>query len=242
MITKPGLDASLILDNVRPLVLVVEHDGVISEAHGAADGVAGYRTEQFVGTHALDFVTEADRLELMHIFVPIPDRTTSRNSSAFPLRVIGPNGERELVDVLPRVVPGDERRWVLTIMPRRDHPTPIRVLDMLLDGASLETVLSALVTHQAHSTREARVDPHIVLRPDRPDRLVISPERNLISERPSGAARFPQRSLVAPLEQWGQRSSTSSRSSRRCSASSPSTKASRRAPSRESTSTAASRH
>ena len=182
MITKTGLDPSSILDNVRPLLLVVEHDGLISEAHGAADGVAGYRTEQLVGRHVLEFVTEADRLELMHIFVPVPDRETSQNSSPFPLRVIGPNGERELVDVLPRVVPGDERRWVMTVMPRRDLPTPIRVLEMLLDGSSLETVLSALVIHQARSTREARVDPHIVLHPDRPDRLVISPERNLISD------------------------------------------------------------
>lgn len=182
MITEQRLDAGVILDNVRPLVLVVEHDGTFSDAYGAADGVAGYRTEDFVGRHALDFVTEADRMELIHFFLPGNRRSDTHDHSPFPLRIIGPNGERELVDVLPRSLPGDEWRWVLTIMPRRDFPTPISLLEMLMDDASLETVLSSLVSHQTRSTREARVDPHVLLRPDRPGGLIISTERNQIAD------------------------------------------------------------
>ncbi len=182
MITETRLDPAFVLANLRPLVLVIERDGTISEAYGAIDGVAGYRTDEFVGRQALDFVSAADRLELIHVFLPNRRHISVPNPSPFPVRIIGPNGQRELVDVLPRWADGRIRKLMLTIMPRRDFPTPIRVLDLLIDGASLETVLSALVTHQVQTTHEARIDPHIVLRPERADRVIISSQRNRIAD------------------------------------------------------------
>ena len=182
MITHTRVDSDVILAALRPLVLVVAADGVIAQAFGAAEGVVGYETVDFVGRHVLDFVTESDRLELIHAFTPSAHQTMVQSPSPFPVRLAGRNGERELVDVLPRRLDTVEGGWVLTIMPRRDCPTPIRVLDLMMDDASIETVLSALVTHQARSTKEARVDPHIVLRPDRPDRVIVSSERNRVAD------------------------------------------------------------
>lgn len=49
------------LDNIRPLVLVIERSGIIADAYGATDGVAGYRTEHLVGRQVLDLMSDADR-------------------------------------------------------------------------------------------------------------------------------------------------------------------------------------
>ncbi len=170
-----------VLANVRPLVLVVTRDGTITQAFGAADGVAGYRTDDLAGRHALDLVTKADRVALMDMFVPNSEVPVVHNPSPFPVLAIGPRGERELVDLVPRGL-DDDAGWVVTVMPRREFPTPVRVLDLMMDGASLETVLRELVTHQASTTQEVRVDPHIIMRPERADRAVISSDRSPISD------------------------------------------------------------
>ncbi len=182
MTKSKQLDATDVLAKVRPLVLVLDRDGVVAQAHGAPGGIAGYRTEELVGRQSLDLVSEADRLELMHVFAPDPDFPVLPKPSPFPVRVVGPNGERELVDLLPHSLDESAGGWVITVMPRGDYPAPLKVLDLILDGASLETVLRELVTHQARSTQEARLDPHIVIRPTSSDRLMVSPERNAISD------------------------------------------------------------
>ena len=177
-----SLDPCEVLANVRPLILVIDRDGVVQQAFGAPGGVAGYRTEELVGRQSLELVSDADRLELTHVFAPDGDYPVLRNPSPFPVHVIGPRGERELVDLLPHGIDENGSGWVLTVMPRRDYPASFKVLDLMLDGASLETVLRELVTHQVRSTQEARIDPHIVIRPLGSDRLMVSAERNPISD------------------------------------------------------------
>lgn len=176
------LDPGEVLAHVRPLVLVIGRDGVVQQAFGAPGGLAGYRTAELVGRQSLELVSESDRLELKHVFAPDGDYPVLHSPSPFPVRVNGPRGERELVDLLPHGLAHNDGGWVLTVMPRREYPAPLKVLDLMLDGASLETVLRELVTHQARSTQEARVDPHIVIRPMDSDRLIVSPERNSISD------------------------------------------------------------
>ncbi len=171
-----------ILAHVRPLIVVIDRDGNVTDAYGAHGGVAGYQSKDLIGHHALDFVSEADRQELMHMFLPGRDLPVLTTPSPFPIRMVGPHDERELVDVLPRGFDEHGGGYVLTIMPRRELPTPVKVLDLIIDGASLDNVLSELVSHQASSVREAKVDPHIILRPDRPDRVIISAKRNRCSE------------------------------------------------------------
>jgi diguanylate cyclase (GGDEF)-like protein len=176
------LDPGGVLAHVRPLIVVIDREGNVTDAYGAHGGVAGYQSEDLVGHHALDFVSEADRQELMHMFLPGRNLRVLTTPSPFPIRMVGPNDERELVDVLPRGFDDHGGGYVLTIMPRCELPTPVKVLDLIIDGASLDAVLSELVTHQASSIREAKVDPHIILRPDRPDRVIISSKRNRCSE------------------------------------------------------------
>jgi len=181
MKTVTRLDPTVVLDNIRPLVLVIDRSGIIAGAYGASDGIAGYRTEHLVGRQVLDLMSEADRLELLHVFLPGNDQQVLHNPSPFPVRVIGPRGERELVDLLPRGLENGNG-WVVTAMPRSEFPTPSKVLDLMMDGASLETLLRELVTHQAASVQELRIDPHIVLRPERHDHTTISAERNAVTE------------------------------------------------------------
>jgi diguanylate cyclase (GGDEF)-like protein len=182
MTNEAQLSPHEVLANVRPLVLVLGRDGVVQQAYGAAHGIAGYRSQDLVGRQSLDLVVDEDRLELMHVFAPGSNYPPLRNPSPFPVRVVGPAGERELVDLLPHGLDQGDGGWVLTVMPRREYPSPLKVLDLMLDGASLETVLRELVTHQVQATQEAHIDPHILIRPSNSDRLMVSPERNPISD------------------------------------------------------------
>lgn len=181
MTAVPRLDPDAVLDNIRPLVLVVERSGIVSDAYGAADRVARWRTEDLVGRQVLDLVSEADHLALMHTFLPGSEQPIVHNPSPFPVWVIGPRGERELVDLFPRGLE-DGSGWVITVVPRREFPTPVKMLDLMMDGASIETLLRELVTHQSNSVQEVRIDAHIVLRPERQDHTTVSTERNAVSD------------------------------------------------------------
>jgi len=169
------LDPLTVLTHVRPLVLVIDRVGNITDAHGASDGFVGHHAHELPGRHVLDFVSESDRADLMQMFLPENDYPILHNPSPFPIQLVGADGQLETADVQPCGFTEHGGGWVVTIMPRRQFPTSMDVVDLLIDGASLETVLRALVTHQVNSIQEANVDPHIVLCPYGKDPRVISP-------------------------------------------------------------------
>ncbi len=169
------LDPLAVLAHVRSLILVIDRVGNITDAHGASDGFVGHRTRDLPGRHVLELVSESDRADLKQMFLPQNNYPILHNPSPFPIRLVGADGETETADVQPRGFTENGGGWVVTITPRRHFPNSMDVVDLLIDGATLETVLRALITHQAHSVEEAHVDPHIVLCHSGKDPMVISP-------------------------------------------------------------------
>jgi diguanylate cyclase (GGDEF)-like protein len=168
------LDPLEVLALVRPLILVIDRTGNISAAHGASDGLAGYRTVDLPGRHILDFVSETDREDLTRMLLPRTDNSVPHDPTPFPVQLVGANGELEPADLQPSGFTEHGGGWVVTITPRRQCPASMDIVNLMIDGASLETVLGALITHQANTIEEANVDPHIVLWPYGKDPTVIS--------------------------------------------------------------------
>ncbi len=154
-----------VLANIRPLVLVLDRWGTISAAYGAADGVAGNTPADFVGRHALDFVAADHHDDVADIFLP-GEMANITTPTPFPLTILGPSGS-DVVDVIPRgwLDEAGELHWVVTLVPRSSRPSPLDVIDLMLDDAPLDVVVRALLTHLEATSEDAAASGYALLRP-----------------------------------------------------------------------------
>ena len=176
------MQAAQILDLVRPLILVIDRQGAVTAAYGAAEGVAGAMATEFVGRNVLEFVADEYRTDVADVFLRIDEVPVMTTPAPFSLAVVGPGG-RETVDVIPRGFHVDEQSgWVITVIPRSSSPAPLGVIDLMLDDAPLEVVVRALLTRLSSSIEDTVAAAHALLLSSAEQLQVVSPRRDPISE------------------------------------------------------------
>ncbi|MFK8023077.1 MAG: hypothetical protein AB8G26_03850, partial [Ilumatobacter sp.] len=168
------------LEQLRCLLLEVDAVGCILDANGGLDGIAGRMAEEFVGSHAFDFVSPADHELLAQIFLPPPEGVPiNRRGVPFELTLIAPDGRHEHVDVLPTAFDHDgERRWIVSVTPKRLRSPAHRLMDVVIDGGDLGAVADRLVSDWLMVGRDdpdqARTETFVVMDAGTADAEVVS--------------------------------------------------------------------
>jgi diguanylate cyclase (GGDEF)-like protein len=194
------MDASSVLDMLRPLVLVVDARGGIVGAHGGLGGFLGHDVPGLVGTPVLDLVAPCDRAEVASFFTDGPGAAPRTTLLPLPYRVraLAPDGSVHAVDVIPTGRPHDPDSpgWVVLLVPIALHGGPSRLLEALLDREPRSTVKRMIAEelcfeHHEWESRLLVVDlPEGRVTPDGSDEY--------------GLADVVERSLAAGWQPWRQ--------------------------------------
>lgn len=136
---EPGMEAEQILRHVRPLVLVVDGFGHVLAAGGGAGGLFGYRTEEMVGHHVLEYVAPNEHASVATYFIESVGERLKTVAFPLPFRttMVDANGQEHDVDVVPTGCIGDDGEitgWVVTLVPLALQSSPSRSLNAELSG------------------------------------------------------------------------------------------------------------
>lgn len=140
-----------ILSLIRPLILAVAPDGLITHAVGGFGGFIGHRTEDLVGHNVFEFVDSDDTELLATYFLEgslVADQSNEAESMPLPfrIRVLGVDGGVHPVDVMASRRSPDEagEPWVVTLVPLRLQTALTRSLDAEMSGKSRAEVKQLL--------------------------------------------------------------------------------------------------
>jgi len=180
------VDDRLLLSNLRGLVLRIDQAGLIQDARGAIDGIAGYSAEELVGMSAVDIVSPDDYAQVIEAFGQVGGAPVYDRPLPFPLTLVSRTGEPEPCDVLPvGFVDEDGAGWISTITPRRLYSAAYDIVDSVLDGAPLAEIADLVASRDAESYHggERLQTTYVVSGIGSPDLFVHSVEGDVDFER-----------------------------------------------------------
>jgi diguanylate cyclase (GGDEF)-like protein len=139
------------LEQLRCLLLEVDRSGMIIDAVGGLDKVAGSDGADFVGTHLVDVIAPSDREIITQVVLPDGAQAPiNRRPVPFELTLIGRDGEAERVDVLPTAFDrASGRGWIVSVTPIRLRSPAHRLIDVVLGGHDPRRVAEELVIDAA---------------------------------------------------------------------------------------------
>ncbi|MCO8128235.1 GGDEF domain-containing protein [Acidimicrobiia bacterium EGI L10123] len=148
------MDADQILDALRPLVLVVDGTGTVSELRGGYGGFLGHDdVTRWVGASVFDHVAPHHVDELASYFIESAGRSADARSLPLPFRlaIIGGDGLEHDVDIIPaeHEDAGGEGRWVVTVVPVALQASVSRSLEAEMAGAPRQRVKELLTEELA---------------------------------------------------------------------------------------------
>ncbi len=159
------VDDGLLLSNLRGLVIRIDQAGVILEARGAIDGIAGYSAEELVGMTAGQLVSPDSFTQLVESFGQAGGAPVYERPLPFPITFVSRSGELEPCDVLP-VGYVDEQGpgWISTITPRRLYSVAYDIVEAVLEGAPLVSIALAIAARDGDTrSGESRVQTTYVV-------------------------------------------------------------------------------
>ncbi len=161
------MEPRALLDSLRSLVLVVAHDGTVTNVAGDVGGLIGYPPEELLGRNSLDFVADRDRDALAEIFLGFDESITPRFPTPFTTHLIAADGRELVVDCLPTGSAPPLDSWVLEVTPRVLHAEldAIEQLSRGETGLSIAESMADRVT-RTYDTGERSVG-FVLHRPDR---------------------------------------------------------------------------
>lgn len=162
------MDAERILDALRPLVLVVDSTGTVTELRGGYGGFLGYDDlSEWVDVSVFDHVAPHQVDQLATYFIESAGRSADARSLPLPFRlaVMGADGLEHPVDIIPAEDPtsGDGSRWVVLVLPVALQASVSRSLEAEMAGAPRRRVKQLLteelvVDNSHYSSRWFLVD------------------------------------------------------------------------------------
>jgi diguanylate cyclase (GGDEF)-like protein len=107
-----------VLSYVRPMVLVLDAVGTITQATGTSIEIVGFRTGEMVGRNALEFVAPSHYEQMLSVFAGGGANVMVDLHSTFPLDLLDDDGHSFTADCgARRVRRADETMWVVTLSP-----------------------------------------------------------------------------------------------------------------------------
>lgn len=160
------MDADRILDALRPVVVVVDAVGTITDVRGGFGGFYGHDLTALSGTSVFDLIAPDHVDELAVYFLESAGRSADALALPLPFRIdaVGADGQRHPVDVVPTGDISDgELRWIVAVVPTDLQTSVARSLEAEMAGAPREQVKSLLtqellVDNHSYSTRWFLVD------------------------------------------------------------------------------------
>ncbi len=140
------LAADLVLHHLRPLVAVIDKNGVFVDAWGAHGAFLGYRPADLIGRPSLEIVAPAEQEMVLTVFRQAAERADFSVDMPvpFPLTLITAAGTTALVDVSAVAVRDHAsfQGWVLSFVPHSARSAPTDALEALMRGGSIDEVLT----------------------------------------------------------------------------------------------------
>lgn len=161
------MDAEQILEAVRPLVLVVDGTGTVSDVRGGYGGFFGHDVTEWVGASVFDHIAPHQVDELATYFLESTLRSAVSRSLPLPFRlaIVGTDGLEHPVDIIPAEHPDleDASQWVVTVVPVALQASVSRSLEAEMAGAPRQQVKRLLteelvVDNRHYSSRWFLVD------------------------------------------------------------------------------------
>jgi diguanylate cyclase (GGDEF)-like protein len=161
------VDAERILEALRPLVLVVDGAGTVSDVRGGYGGFFGHDVTQWVGASVFDHVAPDQVDELATYFIEGAQRSADSRSLPLPFRlaIVGADGLEHDVDIIPAEhhAADDASTWVVTVVPVALQASVSRSLEAEMAGAPRPRVKQLLteelvVDNRHYSSRWFLVD------------------------------------------------------------------------------------
>jgi len=171
------------LAQLRCLLLEMDRSGMIIDAVGGLDKVAGLAADDFVGTSLLDVIAPADRAVIEQAVQP-PEESPpfNRRPVPFELTLIGKEGASERVEVLPTAFDrASGRGWIISMTPIRLRSPAHHLVDVVLAGLDPRRVAEELVLNAnldaSDDSEQASIEAFVVIRSGDVLREVISAGR-----------------------------------------------------------------
>ena len=140
------LAADLVLHHLRPLVAVIDENGVFVDVWGAHGAFLGYRPADLVGRLSLEIVSPAEQEMVATVFRQAAERADFSVDMPvpFPLTLVTSTGAVALVDVSAVAVRDHPsfQGWVLSFVPHSTRSAPTDALEALMRGGSIDEVLA----------------------------------------------------------------------------------------------------
>lgn len=173
----PGAEAALaqeVLDQLRPLVIVVDGLGVVRSIHGGFGGFLGFDLPSMVGESVFDHVVPSNADDLLTYFAESAGEAmeTVALPMSFRMQLIGGDSLVHAVDVIPSGRPDGhgEVIWTVVLIPVRMHASVSLSLDAELAGASRAEVRELLTAELVEENRDFSTRCFLVdLRPSVPE-------------------------------------------------------------------------
>jgi diguanylate cyclase (GGDEF)-like protein len=154
------MDPDETLRQLRPLVVAVGGDGVVTEAWGGAGGFVGRTAAEFVGRNVIDFVSADERDTIASYFLRLGGQPIDAAAFPMPFRtsVIGVDGSDHDVDVIPTtvVLADGNRGWIIVIVPLSLESSVASALNAELAGASRTEVRQRLCEELGYENTNGR--------------------------------------------------------------------------------------
>ncbi len=140
------MTADLVLHHLRPLVAVIDKNGVFVDAWGAHGAFLGYRPTDLIGRPSLEIVAPAEQEMVATVFRQAAERADFSVDMPvpFPLTLVTAAGTEAPVDVSAVAVRDHAtfQGWVLSFVPHSTRSAPTDALEALMRGGSIDEVLA----------------------------------------------------------------------------------------------------
>ncbi len=138
------MDASSILEHIRPMVIWVDGFGAILEARGGAGGFHGWRPDDLTGRNVLELAAPSERQAVATFFVESADESlrTVPMPMPFRTRILGRSGDEHDIDVIATGVDDDGvlTGWVGVLVSHSLQSSVARPLNAELAGEPRDAV------------------------------------------------------------------------------------------------------
>ena len=140
------LAAELVLHHLRPLVAVIDKNGVFVDAWGAHGAFLGYRPVDLIGRPSLEIIAPTEREMVATVFRQAAERADFSVDMPvpFPLTLVTARGSYVPVDVSAVAVLDHPpfQGWVLSFVPHSTRSAPTDALEALMRGGPIDEVLA----------------------------------------------------------------------------------------------------
>jgi hypothetical protein len=145
---NPEMDADVLFDSTRGLLIVVLKDGMVEQACGGFGGFLGMDVSSLPGTNVFDHVPPAEAEELALYFIENADESEETIALPLPFRlsILDQDGFAHPVDVIPtrQKTSQDGWSWTVLLVLVALYGSITRSLDLEMGGASRDVVRAML--------------------------------------------------------------------------------------------------